>query len=190
MFNNFIEFFKAKPLIKNYTSTISILEKLPEVKYFLESYNGQSFGGGIYRVHDMDKIVKWTRIAEEFHPGLKDKIICFAYDWLGRQFALDFRRIVSNKPQILLLEPGTGQALEIPCDFESFHEQEIVRNHIACLASDFYSSWVNVNDEELQTYHCIGYKVPLFLGGSDTIENLEKSDMEVYWSICTQLLLK
>jgi hypothetical protein len=27
----------------------------------------------------------------------------------------------------------------------------------------------------------------LFLGGQDVVENLEVSDLEVYWSICGQL---
>ncbi len=35
---------------------------------------------------------------------------------------------------------------------------------------------------------CVGYRKPLFLGGQDVIDNLEISDMEVYWSLCGQLL--
>ena len=27
------------------------------------------------------------------------------------------------------------------------------------------------------------YKVPLFMGGEDSVENLEDSDMEVYWGV-------
>jgi hypothetical protein len=35
----------------------------------------------------------------------------------------------------------------------------------------------------------VGYRVPLFLGGSDTLENLEVTDLDVYWTICGQLRL-
>jgi hypothetical protein len=34
---------------------------------------------------------------------------------------------------------------------------------------------------------CIGYKVPLFLGGKDTTDNFEIADLEVYWEITCQL---
>jgi hypothetical protein len=32
--------------------------------------------------------------------------------------------------------------------------------------------------------------VPLFLGGEDNIDNLELTDMEVYWYIIAQLISK
>jgi hypothetical protein len=32
----------------------------------------------------------------------------------------------------------------------------------------------------------VGYRVPLFLGGTDTVENLERGDMDVYWSLTSQ----
>ncbi|WP_442854002.1 T6SS immunity protein Tdi1 domain-containing protein [Bacillus sp. FJAT-18017] len=34
----------------------------------------------------------------------------------------------------------------------------------------------------------MGYRVVLFLGGEDTISNLEKVDMDVYWSLCAQFI--
>ncbi len=34
---------------------------------------------------------------------------------------------------------------------------------------------------------CAGYKIPLFIGGNDTVDNLELSDIYVYWEICSQL---
>ncbi len=37
---------------------------------------------------------------------------------------------------------------------------------------------------------CVGYKKPLFLGGSDTTDNLELAKLEVYWEISAQLLNK
>ena len=36
--------------------------------------------------------------------------------------------------------------------------------------------------------NCVGYKVPLFLGGKDAISNYEETDMEVYWSISAQII--
>jgi hypothetical protein len=34
---------------------------------------------------------------------------------------------------------------------------------------------------------CVGYKVPLFLGGADGLANLEVIDLSVYVEICGQL---
>ena len=34
---------------------------------------------------------------------------------------------------------------------------------------------------------CIGLKVPAFLGGEETIANMEVNDMDVYWSFNAQV---
>ena len=39
----------------------------------------------------------------------------------------------------------------------------------------------------LKADECVGYRVPLFLGGQDVVDNLEVSDLGVYWSLCAQL---
>jgi hypothetical protein len=44
------------------------------------------------------------------------------------------------------------------------------------------------NTQPLDHNKCVGYKVPLFLGGEDEISNLDELDMEVYWSIIGQLM--
>ncbi len=35
---------------------------------------------------------------------------------------------------------------------------------------------------------CAGYRIPLFLGGKDEVENLEVIDLDVYWTIHGQLI--
>jgi hypothetical protein len=52
-------------------------------------------------------------ISEAF-PDFRARAVPFAFDCLERQFAMDRGR-VADEPQVLLLEPGTGQALEIRC---------------------------------------------------------------------------
>ena len=46
------------------------------------------------------------------------------------------------------------------------------------------------NSDEIGLEDCVGYKIPLFLGGNDEISNLEITDMEIYWGICGQLITK
>jgi type VI secretion system (T6SS) immunity protein Tdi1 len=66
---------------------------------------------------------------------------------------------------------------------------ELVTYRDAALASDFFDEWSQANPEQLsiRSDTCVGYRVPLFLGGSDMIENLEIVDKDVYWSIYGQL---
>jgi hypothetical protein len=114
----------------------------------------------------------------------------FAVDWLGRHLALDTGRPGDDgELELLLLDPGAGEALEIPCGFADFHEQELVEHADAALASDFFRAWAAANARELPLAvdHCVGYRVPLFLGGADVIDNVELTDTSTYWELMAQL---
>ncbi len=53
----------------------------------------------------------------------------------------------------------------------------------------FFNEWFEANGNFVLPHNkCVGYKVPLFLNGEDDIENLEVSDMEVYWEIMMPLM--
>lgn len=158
---------------------------------FSSEFSGASFGGGLYRIHDdQSGPLALTLIAQAF-PEFAARACPFGFDWLGRQFAVDLGRIVEGQPLVLLLEPGTGEALEIPVPFSVFHDEELIEYADAALARQFFEIWSAANSDSLplRRDQCAGYRVPLFLGGSDTAENVELSDLEVYWSICGQLRL-
>jgi len=114
---------------------------------------------------------------------------CFGCDWLGRQFALDSRRLNGREPLVLMAEPGTGEVLEIPATFSSFHDKELVEFGEEALARSFFEQWAvdNAQSLPLAASQCVGYRVPLFLGGLDTVDNLELIDLDVYWTLCGQL---
>ncbi|MEV4604955.1 T6SS immunity protein Tdi1 domain-containing protein [Amycolatopsis sp. NPDC049253] len=156
---------------------------------FASEFAGATFGGGLYRVHDHTSGAQALTLIAEAFSEYATRVCPFGYDWLGRQFAVDSGRTVDGQPQVLLLEPGTGEALEIPLPFAAFHDEELVEYADAALATGFFDSWSAVNSDSvpLRRDQCVGYRVPLFLGGQDMIENLEVSDLEVYWSICGQL---
>ena len=40
---------------------------------------------------------------------------------------------------------------------------------------------------QLDTWNAAASRIPLFLGGEDSLENMEVSDMEVYWDMTDQL---
>jgi len=114
----------------------------------------------------------------------------FAYDWLGRLFAIDCTRMEEGAPAILMLEPGTGQALQIPCNLISFHENELIEYGEEALAVTFYKQWIENGGDAPMQNQCVGYKKPLFLGGKDVCENVEMVDLDVYWTITAQLIHK
>lgn len=149
-----------------------------------------SFGGGLYRVHTPELALEWTEKVEELFPAFRDRVMCFGYDWLGRQFALDSRRHDGSHHLTLLFEPGTGEALEIPASIEDLHTEELVQHGDAALALDFYADWreASGDDAYLGMGECVGYDIPLFLGGEDEVSNLSRIDMDVYWTLTAQLL--
>ncbi len=151
---------------------------------FLVHLGGKQFGNGVFNSFSNDNVTKWSMIVTEAYPEFCDCFKLFGYDWLGRCFGIDLRdRTFGN---VLMFEIGTNDVLEIPCSFDEFLNEEIPMYADACLAMNFFDEWLE-NGEKCTYGRCAGYKVPLFLGGEDSINNLEDSDMEVYWSIITQV---
>lgn len=152
---------------------------------------GCSFENGLYRFHDATSgPMALTWVADAF-PEFAARACPFGYDWLGRQLAIDTARKRAGQPLVLLLEPGTGEALEIPTTFDEFHEEELLHHRDAALASEFFEKWTRSSGAALPLAagDCVGYRVPLFLGGRDTVDNLEVTNLDVYWTICGQLRL-
>lgn len=82
---------------------------------------------------------------------------------------------------------AASDALEIPVPFSEFHDTELVDHPDAALASDFFVEWLTENPGAVEFEQCVGYVVPLFLGGQDVIGNLELIDLDVYWTLSGQL---
>ncbi|HWA59806.1 MAG TPA: T6SS immunity protein Tdi1 domain-containing protein [Caulobacteraceae bacterium] len=150
-------------------------------------FGGASFNQGLYRIVRTDHIADWrTRIGEAF-PSFAD-CVCFGFDWLGRAFVLDGARLEDGQPGVLMLDPGAGEALEIPANLETFHDGELIEYGDAALASEFHSRWLNAGGRAPAFDQCVGYRKPLFLGGADELSNLELSDIDVYWSLMAQMM--
>jgi hypothetical protein len=155
---------------------------------FAEKFAGCSFEEGLYRIHDASTGPAGTQLLRDAFPAFRDRAVPFGFDWLGRQFALDRERVRDRSPLILLLEPGMGKALEIPLTFVAFHEQ-LDELREPALAGSFFLRWAAANpaDLPLSSNVCVGYRIPLFLSGKDTVDNLEVVDFDVYWTLCGQL---
>ena len=139
---------------------------------------------GAYRRLSGDDVAPIADDVVAAFPEFGGRIKIFGADWLGRVFATDSAR----NGEVLLLEPGTAEALEIPVDLTEFEASELVDNPDAALAWGFYQSWRDAGGAAPGPSQCIGYRKPLFLGGADTLDNLELSDLEVYWSVTAQII--
>jgi len=64
---------------------------------FLAVHAGGSFGVGLYRVHPVAEMQRWTEIVGEAFPDFRQRIFCFGFDWLGRMLAVDFARKVDGQ---------------------------------------------------------------------------------------------
>jgi hypothetical protein len=102
--------------------------------------------------------------------------------------AIDDANCVDGLPQVLLLEPGTGEWLEIPVGEDAFHREELMQEPDAAVAYSFYRRWLDSGETAPAYEECIGYKTPLYLGGVDDLENLQRSTLDVYWTVSAQLL--
>ena len=176
MFSDFLNYFNV---------SIKIECSSDMYKDFIIQLGGKIFGKGLFNSFSEDNVEKWTEIVNEAYPEFQNTFKIFGYDWLGRCFGIDLRK--NTYGNVLMFEIGTNDVLEIPCAFEQFLNEEIPLYADACLAKSFFDEWMNNFGKEIVYGRCAGYKVPLFLGGEDNVNNLDDSDMEVYWSVITQI---
>lgn len=160
------------------------------VAKLFKTYGRATFDHGLYRIHDAASSAVATRAAKYAYGNPEIPLTCFGFDWLGRQFALDPRRGSADDPEVLLLEPGTGEAFEVPVPYSIFHDYGLIEYRHDSVLPDFFELWRSeVGHHDLAFEKCVGYKTPLFLGGLDETSNLEVIDTEVYWSLTGQMLV-
>lgn len=190
MFERFSSVFRVDPGAAGSAWRDAALARVSGYEELMGRFAGRSFDRGLYRLHSALTGPVGQVLAVAAFPEYAERVRVFGMDWLGRQAAIDFGRVVDDQPQVLLLEPGTGEAIEIPASFEWFHDKEIVDYGNEALASDFFAEWREASgwDGVLRLDQCVGYALPLFLGGGDIVANLEISDVEVYWDFVGQML--
>lgn len=56
------------------------------------------------------------------------------------------------------------------------------------LAKSFFHKWKKSGGASPAHSQCVGFRQPLFLGGADDLDNLELSDIDVYWHLMSQII--
>jgi hypothetical protein len=119
------------------------LLKVPTYEEFANRFAGLSFNGGLYRVHDDTSGPHGLDSLRGCFPDFASRAIPFAFDWLGRQFAVDRGRTEQGEPLVMVFDPGAGQALEIPFGLAAFHlELDTLRE--PALAESFFLEWARM----------------------------------------------
>lgn len=149
-------------------------------------FGGRTFGNGIYRVHSGPTSQTASKLANLAFPQLGGRVRCFAFDWLGRHFCCDFDASASSPPRVVVLEPGGGGVLRIPGNFAQFHDEVLPDYTDAVLEAELFEEWALRTSDPLKYDECVGYAVPLYLGGEHSIENLRIQDRSSYWTWTTQ----
>lgn len=188
MFDEFNKYFKVDSGTKAIGSSPD-LDVDNDINKLIKMFGGCSFNSGLYRVLRGDQIASMTRYLRGTFSKFDGPIVAFAYNWSGCTYALNYELSRKDKAEIYLMEPGTGDALEIPFNVLDFHNDVLVNETHAATYLDFFNSWKNESGiGQIGFDQCVGYKTPLFLSGADKVENLELSDLDVYLDICSQLL--
>lgn len=169
--------------------SVTILN-IPMLAEFFIKFGGASFNRGLYRTIHPSQLTEWQNRIHFAFPEFEGRVVCFGFDWLGRAFALDSARHEGGHAGVTMFEPGTGEALDIPSNLRSFHDNELIEFGEAALAISFYDRWLKISGAHPKYDQCVGYKTPLFLGGADEVENIEMSDIDVYWHLMGQLICK
>ncbi|MCG8509375.1 MAG: hypothetical protein MI741_09115, partial [Rhodospirillales bacterium] len=105
----------------------------------IRTLGGTTYEHGLYRVVIASKVASATDAISHVFPETRGRIRVFAYDWLGRHFAIDVKEQPSKR--VLMLEPGAGETMEIPVPIIEFHNTELVDYPNDALAKSFYENW-------------------------------------------------
>ena len=176
MFNSFLEFFGSEN--KGYV-------KRSEDIYldFIMNYSKESFGSGLFMVVDSNNLEYFKGLVQSCFSELSDDIRVIGFDWLGRIFVSSD----TSDSEIYMCDAGSHEILEIPLGIKEFLNNEIPAYPDELFALDFYKEYISQGGTSPSYDQCLGYKIPLFLGGLDDLSNIEQIDFDVFWTIMSQL---
>ena len=148
---------------------------------------GRSLGNGQMRLLGSISEPVARQAAAAAFPEFAARARPVAQDWLGRFYAVDAG--TTRRNLMLLLEPGSGEAFEIDDSFQRFFERTLVDEWDEFMEADLWAGYLRGGGQPPTAEQCVGFRVPLFMGGQGTPQNLELTDLTVYWAICGQLRL-
>jgi hypothetical protein len=159
---------------------------------FLQTAACSSFENGLLRFflpNTSPSLETWNRSSgwKSAWPIVKEHLTVFASDWQGNQIGFDRRRVANGEPEISLFEPGTGKILKVSRSFRDLIDTDLLLKREPIFVESIYHQWIK-SRRQPQFGECVGYKIPLFLSGTDSLTNMTLSDMDVYLTLSGNLL--
>jgi hypothetical protein len=153
----------------------------------LARFGDALISNGAYGLLTAETAQKLTPVCLEFFPTFRGAVIVFARDWLSNLYGADFSRIQANKPIVVVFDINSGEAFNTHLDIHQFHETVALDDPQMCFDVDLYQEWCQEQAPLTLITRCVGYTIPLALGGADDLTNMAETDLEVYWSLTGQI---
>jgi hypothetical protein len=146
---------------------------------------GSSYNNGLFIIYTENESIIHTKMVESAFPQIKGKIHCFGRDWLNRQFVL-----FNEDDQILQIDLGFDEILDIPMNLKSFFESGLIEDKEDILAESFFNDWKKHSGYELKCGESVFYTLLPILGGEDNLTNLEVVDADWNFEFNTKLVIE
>jgi hypothetical protein len=155
----------------------------PQLDRLFSQWEGVTFEHGLYRVHTAASAAAAKKMADEMFTGIDDYHFFFAVDWKGRQYAW-----CTDVKSVAIYEPAYGEAFDPEASIAEFHNHSLLEADREILCPAEFEQWRAASGvTDLPFDKCVGLTQPLFLGGTEDLDNMEMSDIGVYWSFTAQL---
>jgi hypothetical protein len=173
------------------SDTLELLGRdVPDYTRFMAAYGRPSFDAGLLRFVGNRGLSasEWNGADgwRQMWPG-RSRMVVFAYDWLGRQYALDTARRDGDEPLVTLLDPADGAALESDFTFLAFIEGLCGELGVSLLSKELHAAWRRIGGRAPGVRECVCFKHPLRLGGKQSVANMELGDMAVHLVFMKQI---
>ena len=175
------------------TSTIDdndIIQDLHEVKLFpkslksiIEIAQGKIYERGLFRIYNFKNILRRTQKGKEYFSSERSDYYCFGCDWTGRQFAVNY-----DNSHIFMLDHSINEFSHLKSTLEIFFCDFLVNmKNDVLLGTEFINIMDHLKIDQLVENQVLGFKVPLFLGGKDQLDNYIISDLDMDWDVSLQI---
>ncbi|MFW8744977.1 hypothetical protein [Mesorhizobium japonicum] len=156
---------------------------------------GHSFDQGVLRFHDAETAAHYREYIEDAFPDIAQadpEFDLLAYDWAGRQYVTvrpkaHLGRIRVADVHLASLATGEWSPFLGAAEFTQAVSHERAREFFEANEFDAWRVSVGAPGLGLAFDECVDYAVPFYLGGEKTIENMRLTDLDVSWSIGSQI---
>lgn len=186
--NDFLQKYPASGTADHNFKSLNGLSE--DLNRFLHSYCGVSFGRNIFRILRYQEITHLDELMSNLLGTASGEIIWFSANWMGNIFGQKTSDQGTDQKFIAMFDFGGAELFDVGTNFDQClgNMVEYPDEDNGYFNPSFFKLWSEIASEQLDTFKCVGYKVPLFLGGVDDETNLEVIDTSVYWELTSQII--